>query len=248
MYSRHDFIDLWMKSHISNLNPIRHFEHIPFEWLRWGGARIRNFLNQIVQPQLPTMDFQEFQPLRCLGYSPFLHTVRWKGVEKISSYGTCKLCLLYLQVLLHSQVQIPKPEKSQPRQPDIESLERFMEPMSPFNNKTGLEQRLRKKQESNTHVVLHRKKYETLAETLTRTSSLHHLSWVFKKVENQLSFPQLSITWCHGWRAGGFQPSLKKYDRQIGSFPQGSGRKLLQKGKKRSLEPQQQSTNSSQWL
>lgn len=76
MYSRHDFIDLWMKSHISNLNPIRHFEHIPFEWLRWGGARIRNFLNQIVQPQLPTMDFQEFQPLRCLGYSPFLHTVR----------------------------------------------------------------------------------------------------------------------------------------------------------------------------
>jgi len=41
---------------------------------------------------------------------------------------------------------------------------------------------------------------------------------------------------------------LKKYDRQIGSFPQGSGRKLLQKGKKRSLEPQQQSTNSSQWL
>ena len=37
MYSRHDFIDLWMKSHISNLNPIRHFEHIPLNGFDGAG-------------------------------------------------------------------------------------------------------------------------------------------------------------------------------------------------------------------
>lgn len=67
MYSRHDFIDLWMKS----------FERIPFEWLRWGGARIRNFL------KLPTMD-QGISAFEMLRYFSTLSD--WEVL--ISSHGT----------------------------------------------------------------------------------------------------------------------------------------------------------------
>ena len=127
------------------------------------------------------------------------------------------------------------------------SLKRFIEQCH-RNNKTGLKQRLRKKKSNNIkHMFCCKKRnlnfsrLQLLAfwETFTLNSSWHNLSGSLKKVENQLSFPQLPITCFHvfvegrtWWNnkstiaqrlVGGWTNPFEKYDRQIGSSPHKSG-------------------------